>query len=200
MPPTSRSPSPPTKRLLQELKDHDSEPLPFLHHLGPKSESQLFEWEAVMRGPGGTAYEGVPPHHRPTPRIQSILHCLYSTAQTSWLTRNAEGKWHLRISLPTTYPLSPPVIAFTTPIIHPNISFKTGEICLDLLNTSPGGGGAWSPAYTVAKCLEAVWMMLRYPEVDSPLNVDVAVLLRSGDAVAAEGLVRWGCREWRYKG
>lgn len=59
MPTTSRSPSPPTKRLLQELKDHNSEPLPFLQHLGPKSESQLFEWEAVMRGPGGTAYEGM---------------------------------------------------------------------------------------------------------------------------------------------
>ncbi|KAI4245644.1 MAG: hypothetical protein L6R40_002445 [Gallowayella cf. fulva] len=167
MPPTSRSPSPPTKRLLQELKDLNLEPLSFLQHLGPKSESQLFEWEAVMRGPGGTAYE--------------------------------EGKWHLRISIPTTYPLAPPTITFTTPIIHPNVSFKTGEICLDLLNTSPGGGGAWSPAYTVSKCMEAVWMLLRYPEVDSPLNVDVAVLLRSGDAVAAEGLVRWGCGEWRWR-
>lgn len=60
MPQTSRSPSPPTKRLLQELKDHNSEPFPFLQHLGPRSESQLFEWEAVMRGPGGTAYEGIP--------------------------------------------------------------------------------------------------------------------------------------------
>ncbi|KAI4175529.1 MAG: hypothetical protein LQ348_006161, partial [Seirophora lacunosa] len=57
MPPTSRSPSPPTKRLLQELRDHATDPLPFLQHLGPKSESQLFEWEAVMKGPQGTAYE-----------------------------------------------------------------------------------------------------------------------------------------------
>ncbi len=196
MPTASRSPSPPTKRLLQELKDHNSEPLPFLQHLGPKSESQLFKWEAVMRGPGGTAYEGMLcfPTITPSPmRKQSKTKQQLDDPIT-------EGKWHLRISLPTTYPLSPPAITFTTPLIHPNISFKTGEICLDLLNTSPGGGGAWSPAYTVSKCLEAVWMMLRYPEVDSPLNVDVAVLLRNGDAVAAEGLVRWGCGEWKYRG
>lgn len=189
MPPTSRSPSPPTKRLLQELKDLNLEPLSFLQHLGPKSESQLFEWEAVMRGPGGTAYEG-----------NNSFHTYHGLKRTQSANLSiTEGKWHLRISIPTTYPLAPPTITFTTPIIHPNVSFKTGEICLDLLNTSPGGGGAWSPAYTVSKCMEAVWMLLRYPEVDSPLNVDVAVLLRSGDAVAAEGLVRWGCGEWRWR-
>ena len=44
--------------------------------------------------------------------------------------------------------------------------------------------------------------MLANPGVDSPLNVDVAALLRSGDAVGAESLVRWGCalREGRYEG
>ena len=39
--------------------------------------------------------------------------------------------------------------------------------------------------------------MLAYPEPESPLNVDVAVLLRQGDLIGAEGLVRWGCEEWR---
>ena len=70
---------------------------------------------------------------------------------------------------------------------------------MDLLNISQNAGeGGWTPAYTVARTLEAVWMLLRYPEVDSPLNVDVAVLLRAGDGVAAEGLVRWGCGVWRW--
>ncbi|KAL8683198.1 MAG: hypothetical protein Q9186_000810 [Xanthomendoza sp. 1 TL-2023] len=199
MPPTSRSPSPPTKRLLQELKDHNLDPLSFLQHLGPKSESHLFEWEAVMKGPGGTAYEGTYNISHP-PLNFAVRPKGARKLKRGLIIRITEGKWHLAISLPQTYPISPPKMTFTTPIIHPNISFKTGEICLDLLNTSPGGGGAWSPAYTVSKSLEAVWMMLRYPEVDSPLNVDVAVLLRSGDAVAAEGLVRWGCGEWRWRG
>ncbi|KAI4124974.1 MAG: hypothetical protein LQ338_004524 [Usnochroma carphineum] len=164
--PPSRSPSPPTKRLIQELRNYITNPLPFLQHLGPKNEDQLFEWEAVMQGPQGTAYEA--------------------------------GLWHLTISIPTTYPLSPPTVTFDTRIIHPNISFQSGEICLDLLKAKQEGG--WTPAYTIARTLEAIWLMLRYPEVDSPLNVDVAVLLRTGDAVAAEGLVRWGCGEWRWKG
>ncbi|KAL9007406.1 MAG: hypothetical protein Q9173_007315, partial [Seirophora scorigena] len=109
------------------------------------------------------------------------------------------GTWRLTISIPATYPLAPPTIAFATRIIHPNIAFRSGEICLDLLRSSQqptrergeggrGAAGGWTPAYTVARSLEAVWLMLRYPEVDSPLNVDVAVLLRTGDAVAADGL------------
>jgi peroxin-4 len=33
--------------------------------------------------------------------------------------------------------------------------------------------------------------MLENPGIDSPLNVDVAALLRNGDAIGAESLVRW---------
>lgn len=66
--PSTRSPSPPTKRLLQELRDHATDPLPFLAHLGPANDDQLFEWTAVMRGPEGTAYESIyPPFPRPPP-------------------------------------------------------------------------------------------------------------------------------------
>jgi hypothetical protein len=71
---------------------------------------------------------------------------------------------------------------------------QTGEICLELLQS------AWTPVYTLASTLEAVHHLLRYPDVDSPLNVDVAVLIRTGDRVAAEGLVRYYCWEWRWEG
>ncbi|KAL8932915.1 MAG: hypothetical protein Q9211_006057 [Gyalolechia sp. 1 TL-2023] len=67
----SRSPSPPTKRLLQELRDYAHEPLPFLDSLAPKTDSDLFLWEAVMRGPTCTAYEGSIPSP-PPPRLISI--------------------------------------------------------------------------------------------------------------------------------
>ncbi|KAL9604012.1 MAG: hypothetical protein Q9219_000774 [cf. Caloplaca sp. 3 TL-2023] len=134
--PPSRSPSPPTKRLLQELQDHAHDPLPFLHSLGPKNESDLFSWEAVMRGPADTAYEGGG-----------------SSAAGGGASSSQQG----------------------------------------------AAAGSWTPAYTVSRTLEAIWLLLRYPEVDSPLNVDVAVLLRGGDEVAAEGLVRWGCGEWKWR-
>ena len=74
------------------------------------------------------------------------------------------------------------------------MSWATGEICLDLLKE------AWTPAYTLVSTLEAVEQLLREPEVDSPLNVDVAVLLRQGDRVGGEGLVRFWCEERRYVG
>lgn len=92
----------------------------------------------------------------------------------------------LRITIPPTYPLAPPVLTFLAPQIpiHANVHPRTGEICLDLLKT------AWSPAYTIVKTLEAVQQLLMSPEVDSPLNVDVAALLRQGDEVGAESLVR----------
>lgn len=71
---------------------------------------------------------------------------------------------------------------------------QSGEICLDLLQSS------WAPVWTIVSTLEAVQRLLAYPEVDSPLNVDVAALIRSGDVLGAEGLVRWCCEEWRWEG
>jgi hypothetical protein len=38
--------------------------------------------------------------------------------------------------VPKNYPLRPPKIYFITKIFHPNIHFKTGEICLDLVCSS----------------------------------------------------------------
>ncbi|KAK0253056.1 hypothetical protein LTR91_021923 [Friedmanniomyces endolithicus] len=96
------------------------------------------------------------------------------------------GTWTLTISTPPSYPNTPPEMHFQTPICHANVSFKTGEICLDLLKTS------WTPAYGIVSTLEAVQQLLSAGgEPDSPLNIDIAVLLREGDTVAAESLVRF---------
>ncbi|KAM0805690.1 ubiquitin-conjugating enzyme/RWD-like protein [Usnea florida] len=104
------------------------------------------------------------------------------------------GLWRLDILIPPSYPLAPPKITFSTPICHPNVDFKTGEICLDLLKTS------WSPAYTLTSTLEAIHQLLAYPEVDSPFNVDIATLLKSGDKIGGESLVRFWCGEKRWGG
>ncbi|KUI66027.1 Ubiquitin-conjugating enzyme E2 pex4 [Cytospora mali] len=106
-----------------------------------------------------------------------------------------EGRWLLSIQIPTNYPLAPPAVRFVTPVVHPNIALKTGEICLDLLK------GAWTPAYSVLETVRAVRSLLSYPEVDSPLNVDCAALLRGGDVVGARRLVElWCLGEGRYDG
>ncbi|KAM0691122.1 hypothetical protein Q7P36_009893 [Cladosporium allicinum] len=95
------------------------------------------------------------------------------------------GIFTLHLSIPSTYPNSPPTITFKTPCCHPNVNFTTGEICLDLLKTS------WTPAYGMVSSLEAVQQLLSAGgEADSPLNLDIAKLIREGDLVGAEALVR----------
>lgn len=83
-------------------------------------------------------------------------------------------------------------------MVHANVALRTGEICLDLLK----GGEAWTPAYTVLECVRAIRVLLACPEADSPLNVEVAALLRAGDDLGARRLVEfWVADEdGRYKG
>ncbi|KAH6646409.1 ubiquitin-conjugating enzyme [Truncatella angustata] len=107
-----------------------------------------------------------------------------------------EGRWLLQIQIPPSYPLAPPKMTFATPVVHANVALESGEICLDLLKD------AWTPAYSVLECVRAVRMLLGYPGTDSPLNVDVAALIRSGDGVGARRLVEFwvGDDGGRYDG
>nr|POE53273.1 ubiquitin-conjugating enzyme e2 16 [Quercus suber] len=99
------------------------------------------------------------------------------------------GRWDLSIAVPQAYPNEPPILTFLTPCCHPNISFATGEICLDLLKTT------WTPAYGLVSTLEAIHQLLGAgAEPDSPLNMDIAKLYRGGDVVGAEGLIRFYTR------
>ncbi|KAJ2899420.1 E2 ubiquitin-protein ligase peroxin 4 [Coemansia aciculifera] len=96
-----------------------------------------------------------------------------------------EGGWfELRIDIPEQYPIQPPTLVFVTPVCHPNVHFETGEICLDILRTQ------WSPAWTLASTCLAVQVLLANPEPSSPLNCDAANLLRCGDVVGYNSLVR----------
>ena len=101
------------------------------------------------------------------------------------------GRWSLSIAVGTSYPSAAPEMRFVTPICHANVNFRTGEICLDLLKE------AWTPAYGLVSTLEAVQQLLTAGgEPDSPLNIDLARLIRDGDVVAAEALVRFYTNLW----
>ena len=94
------------------------------------------------------------------------------------------GVFELTIAVPPNYPTKPPQMKFRTKIFHPNISWKDGEICLDVLQ------GQWTPAWTLSSACTAVLALLDSPEPDSPLNVDAATLYRTGDRRAYGGMCR----------
>ncbi|KAK9241317.1 ubiquitin-conjugating enzyme/RWD-like protein [Lipomyces kononenkoae] len=95
------------------------------------------------------------------------------------------GCWKIEIKIPNTYPLHPPEIRFITPICHPNIHFKTGEVCLDVLKSQ------WTAAWTLMSACIAVRALLSDPAIDSPLNIDAANILRCGDTTGYDSLVRY---------
>lgn len=180
------------QRLLRELKDYTKSPNEALLHLGPVDDEDLLRWEAVLKGVNGSPYEGTSriSDHSSSSRLDSQKHSRFPQ-----LTRVVGGLWHLRIAIPPNYPLAPPTIHFSTRISHPNISFTTGEICLTLLTTEH-----WSPVYTLSSTLTAIHQLLTDPQPDSPLNVDVAALLRDGDFAAWESVVRYWTGEERWQG
>eukprot|EP01117_Protostelium_nocturnum_P012935 TRINITY_DN4792_c0_g1_i1.p1 TRINITY_DN4792_c0_g1~~TRINITY_DN4792_c0_g1_i1.p1 ORF type:complete len:157 (+),score=38.03 TRINITY_DN4792_c0_g1_i1:46-516(+) len=85
------------------------------------------------------------------------------------------GIFQLDITIPTQYPLEPPRVRFATKVFHPNVHFKSGEICLDVLK------GAWSAVFTLQSVCRNVIALLESPEPNSPLNCDCGNLLRCGD-------------------
>ncbi|GFH31449.1 predicted protein [Haematococcus lacustris] len=91
---------------------------------------------------------------------------LPGAAQGPEATPFASGVFELVLNVPEQYPLVPPAVRFRTRVFHPNVHFKTGEICLDILKT------AWSPAWTLHSVCQAVLALLSAPAADSPLNCD----------------------------
>eukprot|EP00808_Paulinella_micropora_P029341 g205.t1 len=90
-------------------------------------------------------------------------------------TPYAEAKFRLKIQVPSTYPHSPPMVHFVTKICHPNVHFKTGEICLDVLKDK------WTPIWTLEATCRAIAALMSAPDASSPLNCDCGNLLRAGD-------------------
>lgn len=88
------------------------------------------------------------------------------------------GIFRLMIRCGTDYPLAPPSIAFETKIFHPNVHFRTGDVCLDILKKE------WSPAWGLQAACRAVVALLGDPDADSPLNCDAGNMIRGGDMLA----------------
>ena len=77
------------------------------------------------------------------------------------------GLFKLEIFLTEEYPMEPPKARFITKIYHPNID-KIGRICLDILKDK------WTPALQIGSLLLSIQALLDDPNVDDPLDANVA--------------------------
>ncbi|KAL2072793.1 hypothetical protein VTL71DRAFT_12136 [Oculimacula yallundae] len=146
-----------------------------------------------------SAFASSPPHSTiislaPTPSSLLTLHAILSGSSLPPSTGYTSGRWLLRITIPPNYPNAPPNIVFLTKICHANVAWESGEVCLDVLKEN------WTPVLGVVGALESVGRLLGEAGVDSPLNVEVASLLRNGDKVGARALVGFWCEEERWEG
>lgn len=82
--------------------------------------------------------------------------------------------WHVRFTLPETFPFASPSVGFVERIYHPNVDEPSGSICLDALNKT------WSPSFTILHIVESLLpVLLASPNPDDPLNRDAAHLLKT---------------------
>ena len=95
------------------------------------------------------------------------------------------GSFELSFQFPTEYPFKPPTITFSTKVYHPNISSSTGEICASIINDS------WGPTLNVKWCIETILNMLSNPSSDSPLEEEIAQLLREKPSEFEKTAKKW---------
>ena len=111
-----------------------------------------------------------------------------------------DGVFIAKITFPRDYPLSPPVMRFTSKVYHPNI-YPDGKVCISILH-APGedpnmyesASERWSPVQSIEKILLSVVSMLAEPNDESPANIEAAKVWRT-DRQAFTHKVRETVRE-----
>eukprot|EP00116_Pleurobrachia_bachei_P009121 sb/3469383/ len=117
-----------------------------------EDDSNLLSWQVGIFGPPDTIFQGA--------YFKAVL------------------------SFPLDYPFSPPCIKFISDIWHPNV-YPNGTVCISILHppTVDEVSGElpserWNPTRTVRSVLISVASMLNSPNINSPANVDAAVMYR----------------------
>lgn len=161
-----------------EYKQLTSDPNTLFPAVGPISEDNYLEWEALLPGPDDTPYEG------------GVF-----SARLSFRTYGV-----INMAAPT-YPLEPPKMRFDPPLFHPNGTYMASHLqCTPMAwcalascmqqgmtrivrmptsHTSVYETSAerWSPVQSIEKILLSVLSMLAEPNVESGANIDACVCI-----------------------
>lgn len=122
------------------------------------------------------------------------LHPVKETDLTHWeatIPGPTDSPYHdhnfcLQIDIPDNYPISPPAATFKSfTLPHANVKWETGEICLDTLKDH------WSPIFNLTYIVESIVRLLSEPNGESPLNIELGILLREGDICGYNNLVQY---------
>lgn len=88
------------------------------------------------------------------------------------------GSWQIRFTFATTYPFTSPSVGFVEHIMHPNIDWASGSVCLDALNKK------WSPVFTLKHIMDSLLpYLLAYPNPEDPLNREAALLMQESPEI-----------------
>lgn len=85
------------------------------------------------------------------------------------------GIFCLSIKFSESYPYEPPLVKFSTPILHPNVNEK-GDICLSILFKNCSWDRGWSPAISITSVLLSIVILLSEPNTDHSLRPDLSAL------------------------
>jgi len=115
------------------------------------NENNMLNWKVLIFGPSETIYES--------------------------------GVYECEFNFSRDYPNKPPEFKFITNIPHPNI-YPDGKVCISILHDGVDEfnyediSERWNPSHSVNSIIMSVISMLSNPNLESPANVDIAVLYR----------------------
>lgn len=94
------------------------------------------------------------------------------------------GVWTVSVAMPQEYPLKAPRVRFVTKILHPNIEFTTGLVCMNVFKQ------AWSSNYDLVNIFDTFLpQLLRHPNPHDPLNHRAASIMMHSEQLFHEHVV-----------
>jgi len=87
-------------------------------------------------------------------------------------TPYADLSFRVRCELPENYPFTSPSVGFEPfTMYHPNVDYRSGSVCLDVINQT------WTPLYSLVNVFDTFLpQLLTYPNEADPLNAEAASL------------------------